>query len=373
MKRAYFFLLLGIPLLPAGCSHVGQPAPVQPATVQAALVKSVSLSGTRRIQTPGTIHAKETAILSSQIAGTIEKVLVQPGDRVRAGQLLVTIDGAAMHAAVQQAQAAEAAAEQQQLAAETQASLAAQTLIRYEQLKAQHSVSPQEFDEVQQRAQAAQRQVAAYAAQRQQAAAAVAGARTQFGYATLRAPFAGIVTARMADPGTQAAPGLPLLQVDRDGPLQVYTNVDESLINTVHVGMPLPVHIEGLDADAIPATVAEVTPAASADSRSFLIKLNLPPGRSLRPGMYVTVGLPAGQKTATVIPASALMLRGALPCVYALDANGIAQLRYVTAGSQSGGMVEILSGVEPGETLVDHPEDRDLAGKRIVAASEAHQ
>jgi len=64
------------------------------------------------------------------------------------------------------------------------------------------------------------------------------------GYTALHAPFAGIVTARMADPGTLAAPGIPLLQIDRDGPLQVYTTVDESLIGTVRMGMKVPVSIE---------------------------------------------------------------------------------------------------------------------------------
>ncbi len=100
-------------------------------------------------------------------------------------------------------------------------------------LKDQKSVSPQEFDEVQKRSEAAQLRVASYAAQAEQAKAAVAGARTQLGYTALHAPFSGVVTARLADPGTLAAPGVPLLEMDRDGPLQVYTSVDESLIASV--------------------------------------------------------------------------------------------------------------------------------------------
>lgn len=372
MKRVYPYSLLCVPLLALGCSPSRHPAPGQPPTAQAVLVKSIASSAARRIQTPGTLHAKETATLSAQIPGTVEQVLVQPGDRVHAGQILIRIDGAAIRSALQQATAGEAAAEQQQMAAASQAALAAQTLSRYEQLKAQHSVSPQEFDEIKQRAQTAQRQVAAYAAQRQQATAAVAGARTQLAYTTLRAPFAGIIAARMVDPGTLAAPGLPLLEVDRDGPLQVYASVDESLIDAVHNGMPLPVHVEGLNMSGITGTVTQITPSANAASRSFLIKLNLPPVARLRPGMYATVGLPDGTKTATLIPQSALMTHGALTCVYVLDAQGVAQLRYITTGSRSDGRVEVLSGVVPDETLVDQPGDRNLAGKRIVAASEAH-
>jgi multidrug efflux pump subunit AcrA (membrane-fusion protein) len=58
-------------------------------------------------------------------------------------------------------------------------------------------------------------------------------------------------------------------------------------------------------------------------------------------------------------------MRGSLACVYALDADGLAQLRYVTLGSRQGDQVEILSGLAAGEALVNNPGDRDLAGRRI--------
>jgi RND family efflux transporter MFP subunit len=298
-------------------------------------------------------------------------VLVQAGDRVRAGQLLVALDDAAMQSALEQATAGAAAAEKQQAAAAAQASLAAETLARYQMLKDQKSVSPQEFDEVEKRSETAQLQVASYEAQSEAAKASVAGARTQLGYTALHAPFDGIVTARMADPGTLAAPGVPLLEVDRDGPLQIYISVDESLIGSIHAGMNLPVSVEGIDAANLNGTVAEIVPAADPASRSFLVKLDLPALNNLRPGMYATAGLPGGARPAILAPQSAIAVRGSLACVYALDANGLAQLRYVTLGNRHGDQVEILSGVAAGETLVDQPGDRDLAGRRIESANGA--
>ncbi|MGA7523764.1 MAG: efflux RND transporter periplasmic adaptor subunit [Acidobacteriaceae bacterium] len=374
MKRARNLPVWSLSLvLPAalllGCSHGGNPAPAPPPTVQAAVVESVSAQTPQMIQTTGTVHAKETAMISPQIPGHIRQVLVQAGDRVRTGQLLVTLDDAAMQSALDQATAGETAAQKQQMAAQTQASLATQTLARYQMLKEQKSVSPQEFDEVEKRSEAAQLQVAAYAAESQQARAAVAGARTQLGYTALRAPFAGIVTARMADPGTMAAPGMPVLQIDRDGPLQVYATVDESLIGSLHAGMKLPLSIDGIDAASLNGTVAEIVPAADPSSRSFLVKLDLPPVQTLRAGMYATVGIPGGVKPLILAPQSAVVMRGSLPCVYALDPNGIAQLRYVTLGSRHGNQVEILSGLAAGEKLVNDPGDRDLSGVRIEAQS----
>lgn len=369
MKRALSFSLVLLPVLLQGCSNQSTPAPASPPTAQAAVVQSVSEQMPQMIQATGTVHSKETAMISPQIPGHILQVLVKAGDRVRAGELLVTLDSAAMQSALQQATAGEAAIQQQQLAAQTQASLAKQTLARYQMLKAEKSVSPQEFDEVEKRAEAAQLQVAAYAAQSDQAKAAVNGARTQLGYTMLRAPFSGIVTARMADPGTLAAPGTPVLQIDRDGPLQVYVPVDESLIGSIRTGMKLPVTIEGVERQDLNGSVAEIVPAADPASRSFLVKLNLPAVSNLRPGMYATVGIPGAARPMILAPESAVTMRGSLACVYALDAGDVAHLRYVTLGNRHGDQVEILSGVAAGEKLVNQPGDRDLSGVRIEAQS----
>ena len=72
-----------------------------------------------------------------------------------------------------------------------------------------------------------------------------------------------------------------------------------------------------------------------------------------------------GAKQAILIPRSTVVSRGSLSCVYVLDGQGIAQLRYLTLGAVQGNLVEVLSGVSAGEKLVDSPSDRDLAGKRI--------
>jgi RND family efflux transporter MFP subunit len=367
MKPVLPISLLIAPLLLAGCSR-SAPAPQPPPTVQAQLTRSIAAPTPQSIPATGTLHAKETAAISAQVPATIRRVLVQPGDRVRAGQLLIALDAAAQDAALSQLTQAAAAAHLQQLAAQSDASLAAGTLARYRILQQQKSVSPQEFDEVEMRSQAAQLRLESYAAQSREAQAAVSGARAQLGYTALRAPFSGVITARLADPGTLAAPGIPLLQIDRDGPLQVVTTVDESLIASIQLGIEIPVTVDG--ASALTGTVAQIVPAADPASRSFLVKLDLPPQKTLRAGMFATVQFPGPSRSMILVPQSAVMQRGSLDCVYALDSHGIAQLRYVTLGNRHGDRVEILSGIAAGETLVDNPGDLDLAGKRIEPASE---
>lgn len=370
MKRALPVSLVLVAALLSGCTR-SAPAPAAAPAVQAQLVRSMAAQAPETIPATGTLHAKESAVLSAQIPAQIRQVLVQPGDRVHAGQLLIVLDSAAQHAALNEAGQAAAAARLQQMAAQSDASLAAETLARYRILQQQKSVSPQEFDEVEKRAQAAQLRLESYEAQSQQAQAAVSGARAQLGYTTLRAPFSGVITARLADPGTLAAPGIPLLQIDRDGPLQVYTTVDQSLIGSIRLGMKVPVTVDS-GAAALSGTVAQVVPAADPGSSSFLVKLDLPPQKNLRAGMFATVQFPGAPRSMILVPQSAVAQRGSLDCVYALDSQSVAQLRYVTLGNRHGDRVEVLSGLAAGEAVVNNPGDRDLAGKRIESAGEVH-
>ena len=367
-------LLAASAVLIAGC-HGGEsaPTPTAPQTVQAQVVESRQQTVPLNLGSTGTVQAKQSVVVSAQVMGRIQQVLVHEGDSVRAGQTLVVLDDAAMRASVEQAQAGVRAAQSAQAAAQTNAALAASTLARYKQLESEKSVSPQEMDEVSQRAAAASANLEAVHAQTEAAKAQVNGARTMVSYTRLVAPFAGIVTARMADPGTMAAPGVPLLKIDQAGSLQLDATVDESAIAAIHKGMKVQVSIDGASASNMAATVAEIVPAADPSSHSFLVKLDLPSSSQIRAGMYGTAMFANGTKEAILIPSSAVVVRGSLSCAYVLDSQRIAQLRYLTLGAPHGDLVEVLSGVSAGEKLVDVPSDRDLAGKRIETSAGVQQ
>jgi len=363
-------LLAASAALIAGC-HGGEStaAPSIPQTVEARVVESRQQQVPLNLGSTGTVQARESAVVSAQVMGRIQQVLVREGGSVRAGQTLVVLDDAAMRSSVEQAQAGVKAAQSAQAAAQTNAALAESTLGRYKQLDAQKSVSPQELDEVSRRAEAAAANLEAVRAQTDAARAQENGARTMLNYTRLIAPFAGIVIARMADPGTMAAPGVPLLKIDQAGSLQLDASVDESVIGTVHKGMKVPVSIAGASSANLAGTVAEIVPAADPSSHSFTVKIDLPASAQLRSGMYGTAMFANGTKEAIVIPRSAVVARGSLSCAYVLDSRGIAQLRNLTLGATQGDLVEVLSGVSAGEKLVDAPSDRDLSGKRVEASA----
>lgn len=366
MKTVLSGLLLAVTaVMVAGCHGTDSASPTAVKTMQARVVESRQQEVPLNVRSTGTVHARETAVVSAQMMGRIQQVLVREGDSVRAGQTLAVLDDAAMRASVEQAQAGVKAAQNAQTAAQTNSALAASTLGRYKQLESEKSVSPQEMDEVSRRAEAAAANLDAVRAQTDAARAQESGARTMLGYTRLVAPFSGVVTARMADPGTMAAPGVPLLQVDQAGAMQLQAAVDESLIGSVHKGTKVQVAINGAGSTSMAGTIQEIMPAADTASHSFLVKIDLPASSQLRAGMYGTAEFASGTRHVTLIPRTAVVMRGSLACVYVLDSKGIAQLRYLTPGAQQGDFIEVLSGISSGEKLVDTPSDRDLAGKRI--------
>jgi multidrug resistance efflux pump len=126
------------------------------------------------------------------------------------------------------------------------------------------------MDEISRKADAAAARLDAARSETEAAKAQESSARTMLGFTRLRAPFAGIVTARMADPGTMASPGIPLLQIDQAGALQLQATVDESEIGAIHKGMKTQVAIDGASSANIAGTIAEIDPAADPSTHSFL-------------------------------------------------------------------------------------------------------
>ena len=300
--------------------------------------------------------------------GNIVAVNVHEGDRVRRGQILAVIDDSQPRAALERAQAAVSAADHGVAAAESDYGLAQSTLKRYEELYSKKSVSPQEFDEIKARAQAASARRDMAGSGQAQAKAALSQARTSLEYTRVRAPFDGVVTERKVDPGALAAPGMPLLTIEGSGRFRLEANVDETSLRDVKMGETVRVAIDALGGDqsAIEGKVVQIVPAADPASRSFIVKIELPATANLHSGLFGRAYFPCGKRESLLVPQTAVMDRGQLQGVYVLGQDNIANLRYVTLGKRAGDQqVEVLSGLQPGETLVADPGQRDLAGKRI--------
>jgi multidrug efflux system membrane fusion protein len=315
----------------------------------------------------GTVRALRTAPISAEIMGRVTAVSVREGDTVKQGETLLTIEDVQPKAALEQAQAALTSADHEAAAAESERALAQSTFARLNKLHEEKSISPQEFDEINTRVQSATARRDSAVSARAQAAAGLQQARILLDRSRVRAPFDGVVTERRIDPGALASPGLQLLTIESAGRYRLEVSVDEHDLRYVRLNGTVPVALDAFDGAPITGKVVEIVPAADSASRSFIAKLELPANRNLRSGQFGHAEFPRGQKTAILIPHTAVLEHGQLQSVYAVDGSNVATLRYVTLGKTRAGDIEILSGLNPGERIVSDPGGRDLAGKRIEA------
>ena len=351
----------------SGCAKETHSEAAAPETVSnVSIVTSQKTSVPEWLDAVGTVRAAQMSAVSSQTMGNIVEMRGHEGDRVQASEVLARIDDAQPRAAVEQATAAMSAAEKEIAAAESDLALADTTLKRYQQLYDKKSVSPQEFDEVKARYQSAEARRDMAQAQKAQASAALTQAQTSLSYTNVRAPFAGVITEKKADTGAFASPGMPIFTIEDTRNYRLEATVDESDIGSVRMGQNATVTVDSLGPAEISGKVVEIVPAADPASRSFLVKLALPADARLRSGLFGRAEFQRGERSALLIPAEAVIQRGQLQGVYVLDANQIAELRYITVGRREGDQVEVLSGLQDGEKLVAAPDERNLGGKRIT-------
>ncbi|HSP13994.1 MAG TPA: efflux RND transporter periplasmic adaptor subunit [Thermoanaerobaculia bacterium] len=326
-----------------GCAHPRETATSAPVSAPTQLVRSAAVPDLRFVS--GTVRSNNVSPLAAKVMGNVTRVLVSEGDFVRAGQPLLEIESRDLRARTDQAQAQSGEVDQAIAAAQANADVMAATYRRFAALRERGSVSPQEFDEVTAKNRAAQAQLQQALARRAQVHAAVSEAQTFLGYAIIRAPFDGIVTARMIDAGAQAAPGMPLLTIEDASSYRVESMVDEELASRVKAGDEVVV-------DGIRAQVTSITPSVDPMTRSALVKINLPHSAKTRSGSFVRVGFGVGTRQAISVPANAVTRHGDLTSIYVVDAGGTARLRLVTLGNERDGNVEVLSGLDDGERIV---------------------
>ena len=366
-ERILWPLLLAVGVL-SGCSTDQKVDASAPEVVRNLKVITASpVNVPDALEAVGSVRALQTSQLSSETTGTITQIRVHEGDRVRRGEVLVQLDQAAPAAALERAVATELAAANELVAAEADLSLAESTLTRYQTLYDKQIISRQQFDEIKARQQSALAHRDLARSSQQQSKAAVAEARAALDFTRVLAPFDGIVAERKLDPGALASPGVPILTLEDVTHYRLEANVNENDLRFVRLGQQVPVSIDVLGDATLNGRVAQIVPAADPASRSFIVKVELPVNKELRSGLFGHAQFSRGQKSALLVPQTAIVERGQLQAAYVLDATEIASLRYVTLGQPLGAQVEILAGVQSGERVVAQPGELDLSGKRIEA------
>jgi RND family efflux transporter MFP subunit len=387
MKTTIFWCLLGMLTACAwGCGEKIEPGHSSAsagARVKTKVVEARAGTWPLIFEAVGTVQAETASTIGAKLLGTVTAVRVQEGDRVRMGDVLVTIDERQVGAQRQQAEAALAEARQMEQAAGAArdaaaagADLATATYNRYQTLLAQESVSRQEFDDVTARFRQAQasfgqsEDMLKAAVQRvRQAEAALTSARVSAADAAVKAPFDGIVTAKMVDAGDLAAPGRPLLSLEKEGGHRVDIRLPEAYIHAVRPGQKAPIRIGRTLQTPIEGVIDIVAPAADPDSRSVLVKIRLPSRGDLRSGMFARVEIIVGESQLMAIPSSAIVRQGQLTGLFVVAPENTARFRLIRTGRNMGdGMVEVLSGLSDGTRFVVNPSPELVDGASVEAS-----
>lgn len=308
-------------------------APALAAEVVRAHLAAVTVQGTA----PGVVIAAQTATLTSKATGRIEAITVREGDAVAAGRVLIRLDRTELAARLARAEAERANA--------------ARRLERIRVLQAAGAASDQHLDDAERTLRVAEADRAALAA--------------MLAEADVAAPFAGVVTARLAELGELAAPGTPLLTIGSRR-LQLEVAVPAAASGRLRVGQDVAVEIDLDQPLALTARVARIVPAADPATHSVTIKLDLPERAGLRSGLYGRALYPETERHSVLVPAEAVGRADGLARVWAVGADGRVRARLVRVGATQGDVVEILTGLDPDERLLRRWSDgRDGARVEI--------
>lgn len=355
MTRALRFcpFLLILSLLATACGgdrHDSQQpaggAPLSAPTARARLSTEPVLT-----ETTGSVEPWRRVSPGTKLLGRITEAPVRVGDRVRSGQLLARLEREDLEAAVRQAEAALAMAEAEMDNAEAH-------FRRIVDLHERGSVTDKNLED----ATAARRRGAAAV---EQARANLSAAEVMLGYAEVPSPIDGWITAKHVEAGDMAAPGAPLFTVSDLSRVKIRLQVPETEVVGLERDAPVRVSVDALGR-SWEATVDRINPSGDTASRTYRVELSLPnPEGDLKSGMFARAWLPRGEREVLRVPATAIVRRGQLEGLFVVGDDGVARLRWVRSGSHQDAGVEILSGLEAGETYVPDPPAGLTDGRRI--------
>ncbi|MFH1984243.1 MAG: efflux RND transporter periplasmic adaptor subunit [Pseudomonadota bacterium] len=369
-------------LAAAGCSEKIEPGNTAGAKGPAVPVTVVTVRQELQpvvYEAVGTVKAKVSATVSSKLMGIIRAFQVAEGDRVSSGDVLVVLDERQVSAQLSQAKAALAEAQKAktaalsaQQAAEADAQRALLAYRRGRTMLDGGAITQESFETVDaqyKQAQAALSQakamVDAASSRIHQAQGAVDAAAVALKDARVLAPFDGKVTAKLADAGGLAAPGTPLLTIERESGYRVDLAVPETYIHSVHIDQPVNVRIPAVNDLTLTGTVDVIIPSADQSSRTFIVQVGVGDPSALKSGMFARVPLTIGEKRMIRIPGSAVVRQGQLTGVFMVDGEKTARFRLIRLGRTYGDQVEVISGLHDGALLVAAPESKVSNGSPV--------
>jgi len=308
---------------PAGAGGTSSPGAFAiQAVVSEAKVQPVSES----LSLVGTVVANEMVEIKAEIDGTVEEVRFEEGQEVNRGDLLLRLDEVKFAAILAEAEA--------------NFKLSRTTYERSKQLFHDKLISQQEHDQT--------------AAVFQANEASLKLKERQLKDARILAPFSGVMSSRQVSPGQVISKNTTLTWLVDLDPVKVEFNVPERFVSQLRLGQAITIDVAAFPERPFHGEVFFIAPFIDPLLRSGLVKARLPnQGHELKPGMFANLDLTLRLKEkAIVIPETAVLSSGDRTLVYTVDRENLAQIRPVKLGVRRSGLVEIVSGLQPGERVI---------------------
>ena len=327
-----------------GCGpHAATPAPTAPSPVPVRLTAIKKGDATRSITLPGNVLPYQQATLYAKVTGYIKTVNVDKGDEVKAGALLADIE------------VPELLADRARFQAEAEIAALDYRRAGDAQKKAPDLVVPQAVDEARSKSDIAK--------------ANLERTETLLSFTKITAPFSGVITKRMVDPGafipaatsSTAAQNAGLFTVMDFSKVRVQAAVPEIEVPFIKTGLPVKIAVEELKNSPFEGTITRYSHALDEATKTMLAEIELPnPKGDLRPGMYATVRIIVERKPdSLIVPAEALFVEKTRNSVFTVADNKARRLT-VKTGFNDGGWVEILGSVNLNDPVI-------LLGKQTLA------
>lgn len=352
--KLYIIGLLGATSLFFSCGDSPEKNTTENTTPVAVTVNTPTESDQSFITFSGKVEAVENATLSTRNMGYVTQINAKVGDKVKKGQLLIAINNADLQAKRAQVNAG---------ITEAQAAFnnAQKDYERYQALFSKNSATQKEMDDITARYEMAKARLEAARQQKNEINA-------QFAYSNITAPFSGVVTDKNVEVGDMANPGMPLLRLQVPGNFEVRASVPESEIASVEQGKKVDVIIKS-SGETLEGVVSEISTSASNSGGQYTVKIALDQNDAeIYSGMYASVQFPTSaddKEDMILVPETAIIKRGDLQGIYTPSEQNTAILRWVRLGRKVGDKVEVLSGLNAGESYITSAEGKLYNGASL--------
>lgn len=340
MKTSIFISILTIGITFAACSGSTK----EESSRESAKVTVKEVKETRQPIThsySGLVQSKTQSTLSTKLMGQINQVTVDKGDVVKRGDLLVSVRSQALESKKQQVEASIREAE----------AAYNNTEINYNRIKRLHeqeSATQKEFDDISSRLKMAEARLNAAREGRGEV-------DEMLQYASVRAPYDGVIVKKFVNSGEMASPGTPLLAMEAPGDYEVLARIPEGDMNLWQTGDTAMVHIKSADLK-VKGEINNISPSSKFSGPQYEILIGLPAEEAeldqMKSGMFATVTMSKGDEKIVEVPRELVFEKGQLTGIWMVGSGKQAVKRWVRTGNQNDEKVEILSGLKPGEQYI---------------------